>query len=191
LHCTFGTAYRGLVRFGKLAAGQRALITGANGGVGSAAVQVARALGAEVVAVVRDERHRDFLTELGADEVLVDTEGRFHRALRGRVHVAMDCVGQPTFNASVRSVQVGGRVVVVGNIVPERAQVNLGYLITQGIQVAGSSGANRDDMAELIALHRDKPMRMAIHERISIDGADEAQRKVQAGGLQGRIVITF
>ena len=57
LHCTFGTAYRDLVTLGRVQRGERVLVTGANGGVGRAAVQIAVRLGAEVVAVVRAERH--------------------------------------------------------------------------------------------------------------------------------------
>ena len=61
LHCTFGTAYRDLAVLGHLQRGERVLITGASGGVGAAAVQIASRLGAEVVAVVRDERRRAFV----------------------------------------------------------------------------------------------------------------------------------
>src|SRR4029079_8344036 len=60
MHCTFGTAYRDLVTLGRLEAGERVLVTGASGGVGMAAVQLAARLGAEVVGVVRDERRRAF-----------------------------------------------------------------------------------------------------------------------------------
>jgi NADPH:quinone reductase-like Zn-dependent oxidoreductase len=76
LHCTFGTAYRGLARFGGVESGQQVLITGANGGVGSAAVQVASRLGATVTAVTRDESHREYLSQLGAEHVIVDAGGR-------------------------------------------------------------------------------------------------------------------
>ena len=85
LHCTFGTAYRGLARFGGVESGQQVLVTGANGGVGSAAaVQVASRLGAMVTAVTRDESHREYLAGLGAEHVIVDAGDRFHKQLVGR-----------------------------------------------------------------------------------------------------------
>lgn len=190
MHCTFGTSYRGLHRFGKLAEGQRALITGANGGVGSAAVQVATRLGAEVVAVVRDASHTDYLTRLGASAVVVDDGSGFHKKLPGgKVDVVMDCVGKPTFNAALRSVRVGGRLVAVGNIVPDRVELNIGYIITSGIQIAGSSGANREDMKGVLALHAERPFDVEIHEQLPLDRADAAQRMVLDGGLRGRIVL--
>lgn len=191
LHCTFGTAFRGLKRFGELGDGDSVVITGANGGVGSAAVQVAVRLGATVIAVVRDERHREYLTELGAAHVIVDDGSTFHKKLPGLADVAMDCVGKPTFNSALRSLKVGGRLVAVGNIVPERAELNLGYIITRGIRIAGSSGATRDDMKNVQDLHRARPFDLALHAELPLDRADEAQRLVHAGGLRGRIVLVL
>ena len=190
LHCTFGTAYRGMVGFGRLAAGQRALITGANGGVGAAAVQLASRLGAEVVATVRDASHEAFVRELGADEVLVDTGASFHRALRSKkVDVALECVGQPTFNASLRSLRMGGRMVVVGNVGPTPAELNLGYIIVNGIKLAGSSGATREDVKAVLAIWDEAPFVVPIDRCVPLEEADAAQRLVRAGGLRGRIVL--
>ncbi len=190
LHCTFGTAYRGLRVFGGVQAGNRVLVTGANGGVGIAAIQIASRLGAEVIAVVRDASHGDALRALGADHVVVDDGNRFHKMLPGGVvDVALDCVGQPTFNAALRSVRVGGKLVAIGNVVGERVELNIGYIITRGIQIAGSSGATRRDMKEVLGLHRKHPFDFHIHASMKLDEADAAQRAVKAGGLRGRIVL--
>lgn len=189
LHSTYGTAYRGLVTQASTQAGERVLITGANGGVGSGAVQIAKRLGASVVAVVRDERHTDFLTGLGADEVLVDTGERIHKQLKGRVDVVLDCVGPPTINSAMRCATLGGRVVIIGNVNSDRVPMNLGYLIVNGLRLIGSSGANRRDMAGLLAMHAEAPFELGVHERLPLSQADAAQRKVKAGGNQGRIVL--
>ncbi|MDH3653503.1 MAG: zinc-binding dehydrogenase [Myxococcales bacterium] len=190
LHCTFGTSYRGLARFGGVGSGQQVLVTGANGGVGSAAVQVASRLGATVTAVTRDERHAEYLTKLGAQHVIVDAGDRFHKELSaGPVDVVMDCVGPPTFNSSLRSLRPGGKMIVVGNVVEERASVNLGFVVTRGLQIIGSSGATRADMRAVLELHAEKPFSIEIHEKLDLEQADRAQRMVQAGGLHGRIVL--
>jgi acryloyl-coenzyme A reductase len=189
LHCTYGTAYRALTFAGELRSGQRVLVTGANGGVGTAAIQVATRLGAAVVAVVRDAQYVAWLKELGASEVLVNTDGRFHKQLDEAVDVVVDNVGQPTLNAALRCLKVGGRLVCVGNVVPERFPVNVGYLITYGISIRGNSGATRNDMAAVIALHREQPFAFQVHACRPLEEADAAQREVKAGGLRGRIVI--
>lgn len=189
LHCTAGTAYRGMVRFGGLGTGQRVLVTGANGGVGSAAVMLGRALGAEVIAVVRRAEHEAFVRECGAHEVIVDEHGDFHKQIGGSVDVALECVGKPTFNAALRSLRIGGRLVSIGNIVAERAELNLGYIITRALGVIGSSGATRADMAEVLAIHAQTPLAVPIHAQLPLARADEAQRMVRAGGVHGRIVL--
>jgi acryloyl-coenzyme A reductase len=184
-HCTFGTAWRGMRG---VLAGQRVLVTGANGGVGAAAVQLAARLGCEVVAVVRDERHGAAIAALGAAEVVVDGDGTFHKRVRG-IDVAMECVGQPTFNASLRTLKLGGRIVVIGNVVEERVALNLGYIIVNALHVVGSSGATAADMVALIARLGDQPLTLPIADEWPLDRADEAQRRVRAGGLTGRLVL--
>lgn len=190
LYCTFGTSYRGLTRFGAVAAGEHVLITGANGGVGTAAIQVARRLGARVTAVIRDEAHREYVSGLGAASVIVDAGDRFHKRLDGELpDVVMDCVGTPTFNAALRSLRPGGRMIIVGNVVEEMATVNLGYVITRGLHIIGSSGATPADMKEVIELHTERAFMIQIHERMDLTQADRAQRLVRGGGLRGRIVL--
>jgi D-arabinose 1-dehydrogenase-like Zn-dependent alcohol dehydrogenase len=190
MHCTFGTAYRGLQRCGGVQPGDHVLVTGANGGVGVAAIQVAVHLGATVTAVARDERHETFLRDLGAETVIVDPGDRFHKRLPAdRADVVLDCVGPPTFNASLRSLRTGGRMVVIGNVIQEKAELNLGYLITSGISLLGSSGATREHMKDVFAMHAARPFRVPLHECLDLGEADRAQRAVQAGGLRGRIVL--
>ena len=190
MHCTFGTAYRGLQRCGELRGGDHVLVTGANGGVGVAAIQVAARLGATVTAVVRDPRHESFLRKLGAQTVIADPGDRFHKHLPSdRADVVLDCVGPPTFNASLRSLRTGGHMVVIGNVIEEKVALNLGYLITSGIQLVGSSGATREHMKDVFELHTERPFQVHLHERLDLAEADRAQRAVQAGGLRGRIVL--
>ncbi len=189
LHCTFGTAYRGLSRAAPSLEGRRVLITGANGGVGAAAIQVAKRMGATVIAAVRSEAARAFVETLGPDEILLVDDRPIHKAISAPVHVALDCVGEPTFNGALRSLNVGGAIVAVGNVVPTRAELNLGFIITRGLRIIGSSGASPANMAALLALRGDVPFQVPIEERVELERADEAQRAVRSGGRRGRIVI--
>jgi D-arabinose 1-dehydrogenase-like Zn-dependent alcohol dehydrogenase len=190
LHCTFGTAFRDLSTLGRLRTGERVLITGANGGVGAAAVQIARRLGAEIVAIIRDGRHRTFVERLGAQHVVVDAGRTFHEhADVGRVDLALDTVGAPTFPAALRSLRTGGRIVTVGNVVAEKVPLNLGYLITYGISIIGGSGATRKDMAAVLELHRAEPFFFPMARELPLSGAEEAQDLVRRGGLEGRVVL--
>jgi D-arabinose 1-dehydrogenase-like Zn-dependent alcohol dehydrogenase len=188
LHCTFGTAYRDLATLGRLAKGERVLVTGANGGVGAAAVQIASRLGAEVVGVVRSEKHVAFVRSLGATDVVVDDANAFHSKV-GKVDVALDTVGQATFASALRSLRVGGRIVVVGNIAEEKVALNLGYVITFGLSIIGGSGATRKEMADVVAMHGERPFAHMVDRTLPLSRAEEAQQLVRAGGLHGRVVL--
>lgn len=188
LHCTYGTAWHALHRLGKPSG--RLLVTGANGGVGAAAIELGARIGMEVVAVVRDARHEAFVRERGATEVIV-SDGPFHKSMSSTVDIALECVGEPTFNSSLRSLRFGGAVIVIGNIVPERARLNLGFIVTRGLRIAGNNGATRADMAELLALHAEAPIAAQIDTLMPLAEAEAAQQRVRAGGLQGRIVLSM
>ena len=188
---TAGTAYRALNRFGGLGPGQTVLITGANGGVGHAGVQIAKRQGAEVIAVVRSAEHGPFVESLGADHVIVDDGSGFHRKLPSRaVDVVLDCVGGPTFNASLRSVRLGGGVGLVGNVSEERISLNVGRIVVGDVQVCGSTGATRRDLAGLIELIGDEPLRSEIAGIYPLEAANEAHERLRAGGVSGRLVLT-
>jgi acryloyl-coenzyme A reductase len=183
LHCTFGTAYRDLVALAHVQKGERVLVTGANGGVGCAAVQIAARLGAHVVALVRDGRHEVFLRGLGAHEVIVDA------SKTDPVDVALDAVGAPTFLTALRALRIGGRVVVVGNVTREKVGVNLGFVITRGLTIVGGSGATREDMRAVLAMHGAQPFQFPIAQTLPLSEAEQGQRLVKQGGLRGRVVL--
>jgi len=183
LHCTFGTAYRDLVTLARVHAGERVLVTGANGGVGTAAVQIAARLGAHVVALVRNREHEAFLRALGANEVTTDAKSA------SPVDVAVDTVGAPTFLAALHALQIGGRIVTVGNVTREKVALNLGLVITRGLTILGGSGATHDEMRAVLALHAERPFDFPLARAMPLERADEAQRLVRAGGLRGRIVL--
>jgi alcohol dehydrogenase len=183
LHCTFGTAYRDLVTLARVRAGERVLVTGANGGVGTAAVQIAARLGAHVVALVRSKDHEGFLRSLGASEVTTDAKAV------SSVDVAVDTVGAPTFLAALHALQIGGRIVTVGNVTREKVGLNLGLVITRGLTILGGSGATRDEMRAVLHMHAERPFDFPIARTMPLESADEAQRLVRGGGLRGRIVL--
>ncbi len=190
LNSTFGTAYRALNRFGGLKAGQRVIITGANGGVGIGGVQIAKRMGCEVAGVVRRPELAEFVLAAGADHVIVDEGGGFHKKLPfGAADVVLDCVGQPTFNASLRAAVIGGGLAVVGNVSDKRAEVNLGSIVVRDIRIVGSTGATPTDLARLLALHEAQPFEFFVDEEVPLREADAAQRRVLAGGIRGRLVL--
>jgi NADPH2:quinone reductase len=129
-----------LVRRGRLRAGETVLVHGAAGGVGSAAVQVAKALGAKVIAVVSTEAKRAIATQAGADEVVLaaDFLAASKSITGGRgVDVVLDPVGGDRFTDSLRSLAPEGRLLVVGFTGGEIPTVKVNRLLLNNVDVVG------------------------------------------------------
>lgn len=193
LHCTAGVALRALRHQARLRAGEWVVVTGATGGVGVHAVQVARILGARVIAVTSNPAKADALRALGVEEVIVSSDGKFNkevlRKTDGGADVALELVGVPTFNASLRSLRTGGRLALVGNVTQEHVDVNPGYLIVREIEVAGSAGASRADLAEVFGWAAAGKLKPVIADRMKLEDAAAAQERLANKGVVGRIVL--
>ncbi len=134
------TAHFALALRGRLQAGETVLVHGAAGGVGTAAIQMAKALGARVIGVASSEKKAEVARAAGADEV-VGVEG-FKEAAKeltgGRgVDVVVDPVGGDRFADSLRSLAVGGRLLVIGFTAGEIPTVKVNRLLLNNVEVVG------------------------------------------------------
>ena len=192
LACTAGVALRGLRARAAARPGETVLVTGASGGVGLHALQVARALELRTVAVTTSPAKADALRAAGADEVVVSPDGAFHKAVRGHggVDIVLDCVGAPTLNASLRSLKPMGRLIVLGNVTIERAEVNPGLLILNELSIAGSSGCGTADLHAVLGWVREGKVRPILAGTLPLAEAAEAHRRLEAKAVTGRLVLT-
>ncbi len=190
LACTAGVALRALRTRAAVAAGETVLITGASGGVGLHAIQVAKALGARVVAVTSSPDKAAALGARGADEVLVAPDLSFHKHAKPLgIDVVLDCVGAPSLNSAIRSVRPMGRVVVAGNVTVESFSVNPGYLILNEVQLSGSSACSRADLEQVLAWVSEGKLTPALAETLPLASAAAAHRRLEAKGVVGRLVL--
>lgn len=152
----YHTTYFALARRGRLARGETLLVLGAAGGIGSAAVQVGRGLGARVLGGVASEDQVDAAREAGADEVLVLTEG-FSSQVRemtgGRgVDVVLDPLGDWLFGEAVRTLAPEGRILVVGFAAGAIPELKVNRLLLKNVSAVGVAwGAFLDIDKELMA----------------------------------------
>jgi NADPH:quinone reductase len=137
----YHTVYFALKQRARLKAGESVLVHGAAGGVGTAALQVAKALGASTIAVVSSEEKEQVATEAGADEV-VRADGLWReQAIElsgGGVDIVLDPVGGDRFTDSLRSLKEGGRAVVVGFTGGQIPEVKVNRLLLRNIEVVGA-----------------------------------------------------
>jgi NADPH2:quinone reductase len=143
----FTTAYDALVTQGQLGAGQRALISGAAGGVGVAGVQIAHALGAEVIAVTRTTEHHDKLTALGADFTITLDEVD---SLRD-VDVVLELLGAAHLASAQHVLSPFGRVVIIGVGAGAHVEIDLLHIMRTRATITGSTlrTRSREEKAEV------------------------------------------
>ncbi len=137
----YHTAYFALKLRGRLEAGERVLVHGAAGGVGTAALQVARALGAWTIAVVSSDEKERVAREAGADEVVRSDGPWREQALErsgGGVDVVLDPVGGDRFTDSLRCLREDGRVLVVGFTEGSIPEVKVNRLLLRNVSVVGA-----------------------------------------------------
>ncbi|MGH9047642.1 MAG: zinc-binding dehydrogenase, partial [Acidimicrobiales bacterium] len=131
----FSTAYDALFTQAELGSGNRVLISGAAGGVGTAGVQLAAATGATVVATVRDPARRDEVAALGALHVIDPAEVAAH----GPYDVVLELVGAPSLEEALPHLATGARIVVIGMSAGASISLNLFQLMSTRSRISGST----------------------------------------------------
>ncbi|MCI4325409.1 MAG: zinc-binding dehydrogenase [Thermoplasmata archaeon] len=191
----FQTAWRAIRTIGMTRPGTTVAIVGAGGGVASAAVQVAKSLGATVAVTTRSEAKGDAARSLGADAVLATGPDRpLDRVLwewsgkRG-VDVIFDSVGRETIPRSVKALARGGRVVVIGATTGPIAEVDLRTLFWRQGSIRGSTMGNAREFDEVLAELAAGRLRPVIDREFGFEQGPEAFARLDAPDLFGKVVL--
>ncbi len=189
--CVIAMTYKGLRRAG-LTQGETVVVTGASGGVGIHAVQLTKALGARVIGITRSLEKAKFIKQF-ADDVI--TEGTFSKAVKeltGGIgaDVVIEAVGTPTIEESIRSLRVGGRLVIIGNVNPDEIYpLRLGYLILKDISLIGNVRSNKPDIAEALKLLSRGSVKPIIAATYPLDKFNEALEHMKDSTRIGKVII--
>ncbi|GBD10535.1 Alcohol dehydrogenase [bacterium HR23] len=196
LACPLGVALHALRDAGGLKAGETALITGAGGGVGTHAVQVARALGARVLAETTSPHKEGALRSLGADQVLVTPDlafGDLALAFTEEVgcDVVLNLIGTEAFGECWKALAQFGRLVLVGELGGGSVSLAPAEVIFRDARIIGVSGVSRAQVADSVRLVQGGRIRPVIAQRLplSVEGALEAYRLLTQERPLGRVVL--
>ncbi|MGC8645587.1 MAG: zinc-binding dehydrogenase [Thermoplasmata archaeon] len=190
--CVTGMVVQALETVGHLKAGETVLITGSGGGVGSHAVQIAKALGARVIAETSSEWKREKILEVGADEVVAgnDFQKKVKELTGGEgVDLVLETVGGPTFDNSFRSLAYGGRVVVIGNVNVAQLQVPTGNLILKGNWIAGSISSTKRSLRKALRLTSEGKVHAVVGKVFSLEQVEDAYRAMKNREIFGRAFL--
>lgn len=201
LPVAYGTAHRMVVGKGAVHAGDTVLVLGASGGVGTAAVLLAKQLGAHVIAAVGDEAKRRRLLELGADEAFdyrqhpIDRWVREHHGKPSRfssapgVDVVVNFTGGDTWLPTLRSVSLGGRILVCGATAGFAPTEDLRYIWSFEQQVIGSNGFAQEDFIALLDSIARGSLEPVVDSVVGLDGVVEGLRRLEGREIIGKVVI--
>jgi NADPH2:quinone reductase len=198
------TAWTNLVAEGGLQPGETVLVTGATGGMGSFSVQLARELGARVLAAGRDRDRLEQLKTLGVEEVCLagaNLARQAREATGGRgVDLVLDFVGGADLGGHLAALRDGGRLVLVGLVAGHKAELELGPILRRRLRLIGSvlRSRSREEKARLVADFsafalprlRDGRLRAVVESTAPLERAAEAYRVLERGGTFGKIVLT-
>jgi NADPH2:quinone reductase len=191
----FTTAHDALITQCGLRSGERLLVNGAAGGVGTAAVQIAAALGASVVASVRAESRRPAIAALGAAAVSPEEAHGL-----GPFDVVLELVGAPNLAANLQALATGGRIAIIGIGAGARAEVDLGALMVRRATLHASTLRARPfeekALAARLVERQVLPLLEAGHIRVLVEAtyplseAKAAYERFEQGAKAGKIVLT-
>ena len=177
------TAYR-MLRRARVAAGQTVVVVGIGSGVSSAALAIARHLGAEVVATSRSEAKREAALAMGATAVIDSSAERWNV----QADIVIESVGQATWENSVRALKPGGRLVVCGGTSGADVSINLPRLFFKQFEIIGSTMGSYQEFADVTKLMTDG-LPVHVDQILPLADYPAALARLEAGDQLGKIVL--
>jgi NADPH2:quinone reductase len=198
------TVYFGLVRRARLQAGETVLVTGAGGGVGSAGIQLAKALGAQVVAVGQTGDRRAWALEQGADHAIeAESEGFKERVMdltKGHgADIVLESVGGELFRSCMRATAWEGRLVIIGFAAGEIPTVKAGHVLVKNMTLIGLQSSDyrerdpeefREAQETLLDLLDKKKIAAQVTATYPLEKAAEALKDLRSRRVRGKVVLT-
>lgn len=196
------TAYVALVRLGGLEAGQWVLVNGASGGVGLAAVDLAKAMGARVIATSRSAEKLKVIAEEYAPDATIVVEGDWREQVKALapdgVDLAYDPVGGDVFDQTARCMAFGGKLLVIGFTSGRIPSIGVNYPLIKGFSIVGVRAGEygrrfpdkgRENQAAVWALAAEGRIRPRVHAAYALEDWRAAFDAMAAGEIIGKVVL--
>jgi NADPH:quinone reductase-like Zn-dependent oxidoreductase len=202
LPVAYGTAHRMLITHNTVKSGDKVIILGASGGVGTGCVLLAKMLGAQVIACASSADKIQRLKELGADHAINYKDTDFskwavekygkpqRRTYEGGVDVVINFTGGDTWAPTLRCVKRGGKVLVCGATAGYDPKEDLRYIWSFELQVIGSNSFYDDNLQALMGLIQEGRMKPVIDTVLPLDKAAEGLRLIESREVFGKVVVT-
>ncbi|WP_459574253.1 zinc-binding dehydrogenase [Cupriavidus sp. 8B] len=202
LPVAYGTAHRMLITHQTVKAGDKVLVLGASGGVGTATVLLAKMLGAEVIAAAGSDEKGERLKALGADHIINYREVDFgkwvierygkpqRRTFEGGVDVIVNFTGGDTWLPSIKSLKRGGTLLVCGATAGHDPKEDLRYVWSFELNIKGSNSFYDDNLKALLALVAEGKLDPVIDSVLPLDQAARGLALIRDRAVLGKVVVT-
>jgi NADPH:quinone reductase-like Zn-dependent oxidoreductase len=202
LPVAYGTAHRMFITHRTLANGERVIVLGASGGVGTACVLLAKMLGAEVIACASSDEKLARLKEIGADHVInykqtdwskwaVEKYGKpQRRSYEGGVDAVVNFTGGDTWLPSLRCLKRGGKLLVCGATAGYDPKEDLRYVWSFELKIIGSNSFYDEDLKALLDMVAKGAIKPLIDRTLALEEAREGLRLIQDREVIGKVVVT-
>jgi NADPH:quinone reductase-like Zn-dependent oxidoreductase len=190
----FLTVWRMLITNAQLKPGERVLVLGIGGGVATAALQLAKQMGAHVIVTSKSDEKLEMARSWGADHGINYLKADFAREVRtltGKrgVDVVVDCVAGDGWEKSLAALAKGGRLVTCGATAGAQAPTDVRRLFWNHLSIFGSTLGSREEFHQLLSFMRVSNMRPIIDQVFSLEAAAEAHRRLEGGKQFGKVVL--
>ncbi len=203
LTVTYGTSLHGLKQRAELKPGETVLVLGAAGGVGLAAVELAKAMGAKVIAAASTDEKLAVCREAGADEVINYSTEDLKSALKAKapkgVDVIYDPVGGDFTETALRAMAPGGRLLVIGFAAGDIPKIPINLCLLKQCAIvgvfwggwiqSGNLAGHLDNMDELFQMARDGKIKPRISHRFALDDIADAYGAMTGRLVKGKIIL--
>ena len=202
LPVAYGTAHRMLITHKTIEKGERVIVLGASGGVGTGCVILAKLLGADVIACASSDEKLARLKAMGADEVIDYTKTDWskwavekygkpqRRSYEGGVDVVINFTGGDTWHPSLRCLKRGGKLLVCGATAGYDPKEDLRYVWSFELKIIGSNSFYDEDLKGLMDLIQAGRIKPVIDKVVPLEGAAEGLRLIQDRHVIGKVVVT-
>jgi NADPH:quinone reductase-like Zn-dependent oxidoreductase len=201
LPVAYGTAHRMIITHNTIKKGDKVLVLGASGGVGTGCVLLAKKLGAEVIACASSADKIQRLKDLGSDHVINYKETDFskwavekfgkpqRRTYEGGVDVVINFTGGDTWGPTLRCVKRGGKILVCGATAGYDPKEDLRYIWSFELQVIGSNSFYDDNLKALMDMIQNKELKPVIDEVLPLERAADGLRLIEDREVFGKVVV--
>ncbi len=202
LPVAYGTAHRMMITHKTIEKGEKVIVLGASGGVGTGCVVLGKLLGAHVIACASSEEKMKRLKDLGADEVIdykqvdfskwaVEKYGKpQRRSYEGGVDAVINFTGGDTWVPSLRCLKRGGKLLVCGATAGHDPKEDLRYVWTFELKIIGSNSFYDENLKGLMDLIAERKIKPVIDKVLPLEKAAEGLRLIQDREVIGKVVIT-